>query len=96
MRLEERITLIENKYNELIDGLNKSYASKKNKDWISVKERLPFSGENVTVCSVYKKIVCAYIWKETEYYIWKCANSHNDINEEITHWKPLPAPPEIE
>ena len=61
--------------------------------WISVKERLPEDGKNVIVFVRS----CADWW--TMDIDW-CVNGHWVINADdewhnITHWMPLPTPPEV-
>ncbi|MFN6189739.1 MAG: DUF551 domain-containing protein [Planctomycetia bacterium] len=60
-------------------------------EWISVSERLPESGDMVMVWN-YGEHVLAWLNftnNGTAYF-----SSKDDSNFEVTHWMPLPRPPE--
>lgn len=59
-------------------------------EWISVKERLPQSGQCVILYSV-KSGVAEGAWLESKghYEQWRW----NAIMTNVTHWMPLPEPP---
>lgn len=63
-------------------------------NWISVKNELPQGGK----CLIFIKgeyhdsIHVAYYNNETDK--WKGAQAHS-IFENVTHWMPLPKPPEV-
>jgi len=64
-------------------------------DWISVKKRLP--EENKNVLCYFKKIQsCLIGWFFDGKWIGKPHNYFKYIDGyELTHWKPLPEPPEV-
>lgn len=62
--------------------------------WISVKERLPEEGKEVLVYIpkyIQQYFIAFLSLKNSEWSNRYCANM-----EEITHWQPLPSPPEDE
>lgn len=73
-------------------------------EWISVKDRLPRTGEAVLV--VWSGTVQSIAYKRTgrgfgcsDGYEWETACSVDGDeaipDAEVTHWMPLPAPPEV-
>lgn len=63
--------------------------------WISVKDRLPDEGKLVLTFNAEQKGYDDYcldyvilINTEPTGYIWAC-----DLNYDVTHWMPLPEPP---
>ena len=60
--------------------------------WISVKKRLPFSGEDVLVAVRWAgrpaTVDMSFVDDEGEWAMWSAKRW------EITHWMPLPKPPE--
>ena len=67
-------------------------------EWISVKDRLPEEGVPVLVTGVVKKgdhpYLVDYIYKDD--WFWWPMNYNRTRGFVITHWMPLPAPPEAE
>lgn len=61
--------------------------------WISVKDRLPETDDRVLVCTVTKKGRQNIITGDyaTRSKVWVCG-----MNMNVTHWMPLPEPPEGE
>ena len=63
--------------------------------WVSVKERLPEVGQKVLACGVHKGMEVQqfhgahFLRDGTCVWEWK----HNTIKT-VTHWMPLPEPPE--
>ena len=66
-------------------------------EWISVKDRLPEFGENVLTYSPEEKVspkYCnAYIGENGE---WIERSFFERPLGKVTHWMPLPEPPEVE
>ena len=65
--------------------------------WISCSERLPEPLQNVIVCTDIKTVTVAWINGDC----WHFADTGNGRIEfygfdEVTHWMPLPEPPESE
>lgn len=60
--------------------------------WISVNEQLPETYIEVLVC--FKADGSKVIAFVNRFGKWKNASTDNLIESEITHWMPLPAPPE--
>ena len=58
--------------------------------WISVKDRLPDSGTGVLV---FTDDYCAYTAHYDGYW-W--LSGEPTLSYNVTHWMPLPAPPEVE
>lgn len=76
-------------YDDAVAEYNKL---KEQTTWISVKDRLPENDVRVLVYTELKNTLVARrvlpeIW-EDDYGYW--------IVEDVTHWKPLPDPPESE
>lgn len=71
--------------------------------WISVKDRLPSPNEDVLLVDILgsspSEIFLGWQatgrWFETHYYCKEGA-SHQIDNDQITHWMPLPEPPNDE
>ena len=73
-------------------------------EWVSVEERLPDKHGEYIVCAcdeggpIDERIwggtvaVCADYYDGT--FIWYEGNREYDISDIVTHWMPLPAPPE--
>jgi hypothetical protein len=60
--------------------------------WVSVEERLPEKGERVIVCTDNWVVACCYINIHGE---WKMAYDSSLFHGKITHYQPLPAPPNV-
>jgi len=61
-------------------------------EWISVKERMPEPNKKIIAHSAR----CAHFWairKNRENNPWEFLDG-NTCHEKITHWQPLPPPPE--
>lgn len=59
--------------------------------WISVKDRLPEPGSYVLV---FTNDYCDYTAHYDGY--WWLSGEEPTLSYEVTHWMPLPAPPEVE
>ena len=72
--------------------------------WVSVEERLPDKHDEYIVCACDEgEPIDERIWGDTvvvfaDYYdgtfIWYEGNREYDISDIVTHWMPLPAPPD--
>lgn len=68
--------------------------------WIKVSEKLPENASDVTLMSVEYHVVNGYYWnhwgKDAEacWYISCGAHEGRADTDDITHWQPLPSPPE--
>ena len=73
-------------------------------EWVSVEERLPDKHDEYIVCACDEgEPIDERIWGNTvvvfaDYYdgtfTWYEGNREYDISDIVTHWMPLPAPPE--
>lgn len=73
-------------------------------EWVIVKERLPDKHGEYIVCACDEgEPIDERIWGDTvvicaDYYdgtfTWYEGNTEYDISDIVTHWMPLPAPPE--
>ena len=73
-------------------------------DWISCNDRLPEEGVSVLVCGFKGHETGASMWVAAQveiagHSIWAADAPWPDAewtteNAEVTHWQPLPAPPE--
>lgn len=70
--------------------LNKRYRDFYTRDWISVEERLPESGETVLVWH-HGEVQMAWLNHFTNGVAYFVRDTH--YNFEPTHWMPLPSPP---
>lgn len=59
--------------------------------WISVKDRLPEEGVQVLVWEKHGSAYAAYVNKQVSG-VWQIGDTNGAI---ITHWQPLPEPPEV-
>ena len=58
--------------------------------WISVKDKLPKSGDDVLLCDKFKTIVLGYRWRNSIY----AFDGWTDLSDGyFTHWMELPKPP---
>lgn len=57
--------------------------------WISVEERLPEKSDKYIVCTAKGSVYCTRFKAYA-----KSGSFQTDINTHITHWMPLPEPPE--
>lgn len=61
-----------------------------NHQWISVEDRLPKEEELFLVC---RGAVCVVaLWWGDEQWM----NDNEELIDDVTHWQPLPEPPETE
>jgi hypothetical protein len=63
------------------------------KQWISVKDRLPEVGVNVLLIVADGGFVTSG-WLSPQLQVFECAYGRVYWPEQITHWMPLPEPPE--
>lgn len=69
-------------------------------EWIKCSERVPDSSSDVTVFSEKYGVVNGYYWPGGEYvegekYKWYvCCGVAEEIACDVTHWQPLPPPPQ--
>lgn len=56
-------------------------------EWISVDERLPDADGDYLVWNNYHKAIVGHYWLKGRYFISKAVT--------VTHWMPLPEPPEM-
>lgn len=69
-------------------------------EWISVDERVPESSADVTVFSEEYGVVNGYYWsgigwaptEEPKWFV--CCGEHEGSVYDVTHWQPLPEPPQ--
>jgi Protein of unknown function (DUF551) len=62
--------------------------------WISVEDRLPELGESVLIWDGQCRRVGFYLKTGEYYYYWESTDDEYPLD--ITHWMPLPEPPETE
>ncbi len=67
---------------------------KKDEGWISVKDRLPDDVNGVIVCDEFGRVYPAYYYTFDE--CWMYSFTAERCSHKITHWMPLPEPPERE
>lgn len=69
-------------------------------EWISVKDRLPENNDDITLHSMGLGVVNGYYWPLTvdsnSKFITHSGDFGDGPREDITHWMPLPNPPEVE
>lgn len=66
--------------------------------WIPVSKRLP-EGECLATCAIsgfyrYKEMIIGYIGESKDSETGYIAESESEILGNVTHWRPLPKPPE--
>ena len=59
-------------------------------EWISVKDRLPEKGQGV-LCFCAGNLANFYMWTGEE---WEDSYGYYEYDDIISHWMPLPEPPE--
>lgn len=66
--------------------------------WISVKDRLPpYIGKKILVVNGHGDIQMMAFWKKVgNNWTWLDCDGHFNHTNDITHWMPLPLPPEGE
>ena len=69
--------------------------------WIPVEERLPEYGVRVLATDMYEEDDCTGIWtreedKDDAGGCWYDEHGWWHAFDEVTHWMPLPEPPEVE
>ena len=93
MMSEDKITLIPLHYAEtIINTAPTITAENGNTPWISVKDRLPKHNEKV-LCLCHANIYEVLVWDNRERE-WYHDIEHSYLETFVTHWMPLPAPPE--
>lgn len=64
--------------------------------WIPCSERLPADGQRVLICTGMQKIFVAAYDRSAAMFRQRVRQvMHAWYGEEVTHWMPLPEPPEI-
>lgn len=67
----------------------------KGQDWISVKDRLPErSGDVLVCCGEHYMNVLSYSCRHKAFNAFDDLPTSEDRIESVTHWMPLPEPPE--
>lgn len=62
-------------------------------EWISVKEKMPSDLEYCLITAV-REVGEGYYWAERGgWYLTRTPSQ--DLREHVTHWMPLPEPPEV-
>jgi hypothetical protein len=61
--------------------------------WISVKDRLPETFQNVLVCTKHEMLLCHHDGDE---WVINYDGEYAGYDYDITHWMPLPEPPNEE
>lgn len=62
-------------------------------EWISVKDRLPDSFKSVLIWCPDIKCSFTAIWRDDEWTFFG-GNGRTAVGNPVTHWQPLPPPPE--
>lgn len=62
-------------------------------EWISAKDRLPETIDDVIVCNESGKVYSA--WYSDADNLWRYAFTAEIVTHKVTHWMPLPDPPEV-
>jgi hypothetical protein len=60
-------------------------------DWISVKDRLPEEDDDYLV---YGEDHRGFIFTGCDWFVVDCKDWWNNPHGQVTHWMPLPEPPE--
>ena len=84
------------KYTATEQAYKNGYEAGKPK-WISVEERLPEYGKYVLVADERNRFIGLFSLEKTEenYVFWRGMGSWTMDVIAITHWMPLPEPPEV-
>ena len=85
--MQDRIAQLEKENEELMEAVS---CQPNWMHWISVKDRVPESGIGVLV---FTDDYCAYTAHYDGYW-W--LSGEPTLSYDVTHWMPLPAPPEVE
>ena len=65
-------------------------------EWISVKDRLPKNGQDILAYSINGEKETRIVPANYDHDVWyDCIFNHVMHNGCITHWMPLPDPPEV-
>ena len=62
-------------------------------NWINCKDRLPENDDHVLACTRNKKGQANIV---NAYYCHQLGTWAAGMNSNVTHWMPLPEPPEVE
>lgn len=71
------------------DGWQAYQARAAQSEWISVEERLPETETSVLVCTERGYIFLSWASNEDVFWFY-----NEDEDDRVTHWQPLPEPPE--
>lgn len=64
-------------------------------EWISVKDRLPEKSASVLICATGHRVTAYYDKVKEVFRLTEDENLYY-LTEYVTHWMPLPEPPESE
>ncbi len=80
--------------NERIADLEAQLAeARKAAEWVPVRERMPDNSKAVLVWCPERKNKYTACWK-VPYWLHFGGACSSEVTEDVTHWKPLPNPPE--
>jgi oligoribonuclease NrnB/cAMP/cGMP phosphodiesterase (DHH superfamily) len=78
----------------IVETLTKELAeARKAAEWIPVRERMPDNSKAVLVWCPERKNKYTACWK-VPYWLHFGGACSSEVTEDVTHWKPLPNPPE--
>ncbi len=63
-------------------------------EWVSVKDRLPSSTDDVLVIDDSGRMSVSCYFLSHDMYVWECRDDQIRLGE-VTHWMPLPDHPKI-